>query len=82
MTLCVHPDFQRSGHGKRILYFLLERAHRLEVKICFLEVRSSNMEARSLYKSMGFLPISERKNYYPLEQGHEDAIIMLLRLPN
>jgi len=81
LTLCVHSDFQKLGHGKRILYFLLDKAYRQEAKVCFLEVRSSNNEARALYNSAGFLPIGERKNYYPLSQGREDAIIMSLNLP-
>jgi len=81
LTLCVHPDHQRLGYGKRILYFLLEKAYRQQAKVCYLEVRSSNKEARSLYNSAGFLPIGERKNYYPSSQGREDAIIMSLNLP-
>ncbi|MBT8146021.1 MAG: ribosomal protein S18-alanine N-acetyltransferase [Gammaproteobacteria bacterium] len=81
LTLCVHPDYQRAGHGRRILQFLLERAQREEAEVCYLEVRSSNETAKSLYRSMGFLPIGERKNYYPSEHGREDAIIMSRQLP-
>jgi ribosomal-protein-alanine N-acetyltransferase len=80
LTLCVHPEYQRAGHGKRILKFLLEKASREEAKVCYLEVRSSNEEARALYNSVGFLPIGERKNYYPSSSGREDAIIMSLSL--
>jgi len=81
LTLCVHPDFQRAGHGRRILQFLLERAQRDDAEVCFLEVRHSNEAAKSLYRAMGFLPIGERKNYYPASDGREDAIIMSRTLP-
>jgi ribosomal-protein-alanine N-acetyltransferase len=81
LTLCVHSDFQRLGFGKRILCFLLEKAYRQDAKVCYLEVRSSNKEARALYNSVGFLPIGERKNYYPAIEGREDALIMSLNLP-
>ncbi|MCP5346765.1 MAG: ribosomal protein S18-alanine N-acetyltransferase [Pseudomonadales bacterium] len=81
LTLCVHPDFQQAGHGRRILKFLLEQAEQEEAEVCFLEVRHSNDKARALYRSMGFLPIGERKNYYPSDHGREDAVIMSRTLP-
>ena len=81
LTLCVHPDYQGAGHGKRMLRFLLEQAQKEEAEVCFLEVRHSNEGARALYRAMGFLPIGERKNYYPSEHGREDAIIMSRTLP-
>jgi len=81
LTLCVTPEFQRGGHGRRILEFLLEKAEQEEAEVCFLEVRNSNDAAIALYRSMGFLPIGERKNYYPSEHGREDAIIMSRPIP-
>ncbi|MFM1895997.1 MAG: hypothetical protein RLZZ385_1071 [Pseudomonadota bacterium] len=76
LTLCVHPDYQRRGFGRRILEFLMERAARLDAEVCFLEVRVSNHAARALYKAMGFVPIGQRKAYYPAADGREDAVIM------
>ncbi len=81
LSLCVRPDYQQAGYGRRILRFLLEQAERDEAEVCFLEVRHSNEKAKSLYRSMGFLPIGERKNYYPSDDGREDAIIMSRTLP-
>lgn len=81
LTLCVAPDRQRMGYGRRVLLHLLERAGRERAEICFLEVRPSNAPARALYKSLGFIPIGERKNYYPAPGGREDALIMSCRLP-
>jgi len=81
LTLCVHPDFQRAGHGRRLLEFLLNRAFRGEAEVCYLEVRMSNEPAKQLYQAMGFLPIGERKDYYPSDKGREDALIMSRTLP-
>jgi len=76
LTLCVHPSVQREGYGRKVLSLLLERAKNLKAEVCFLEVRRSNIGAISLYESMGFSVVSERKNYYPNGGNNEDALIM------
>ena len=81
LTLCVHPQFQRLGFGRRMLFLLLDRAAKLNSSECFLEVRISNETAISLYKSIGFDAVGSRKGYYPADQGREDAIIMSRTLP-
>lgn len=81
LTLCVHPDFQRHGYGRKVFKLLLDRAHKLDASECFLEVRAGNDAAITLYKSMGFAVIGERKNYYPGNEGREDALIMSRSLP-
>lgn len=81
LTLCVHPDFQRLGYGRKLFKLLLDRAEHLGAKKCFLEVRVSNATAIGLYRSMGFVRIGERKNYYPGNHGREDALIMARDLP-
>jgi ribosomal-protein-alanine N-acetyltransferase len=81
LTLCVHPDYQRQGYGRKLFRLLLERATKLDAKQCFLEVRVSNDPAIDLYRSMGFEQIGLRKAYYPGSDGREDAIIMSRELP-
>mgnify|MGYP001171116317 FL=1 len=81
LTLCVHPGFQRQGYGRRMLNLLLDRAYKLESSECFLEVSTQNRPAISLYVSMGFEEIGQRKGYYPGKQGREDALIMSRHLP-
>ena len=46
----------------------------------FLEVRESNARARKMYTSFGFEETGRRKNYYPTENGREDAILMTAQL--
>jgi ribosomal-protein-alanine N-acetyltransferase len=44
--------------------------------VVFLEVRPSNGRAIDLYTSLGFETIGLRRNYYPADQGREDAVVM------
>ncbi len=84
LTLCVHPDFRRAGYGRRMLTHLLRQAEKTGALACFLEVRPSNREARTLYIDMGFVQVGERKNYYPARMGsseREDALILSRPLP-
>lgn len=81
LTLCVHPEFQRMGYGRRLFTLLLDRAANLDAKECFLEVRVSNHKAISLYRSIGFAQIGERSNYYPGDTGREDALVLARSLP-
>ena len=84
LTICVHPDFRRQGYGRRMLRHLLDKGYRKNASVCFLEVRSSNAEARQLYLSMGFVQVGERRQYYPADQGathREDALILSCPLP-
>ncbi len=81
LTLCVSPEYQRRGYGRKLFMLLLDRAFKLEAETCFLEVRRSNETAIDLYQSMGFVQIGERKNYYPGKSAREDALIMSRSLP-
>lgn len=43
-------------------------------KVCFLEVRESNLPARTLYESLGFVQNGYRKRYY--REPEEAAVLM------
>ena len=81
LTLCVHPDFQRQGYGRKIFGLLLGQAYKFDAAEGFLEVRVGNDSAIALYRSMGFAVVGERKNYYPGKEGRQDALIMARALP-
>ena len=84
LTICVHPDFRRQGYGRRMLKHLLDKGYRKDARVCFLEVRPSNIEARQLYVSMGFVQVGERLQYYPADPGQtqrQDALILSCPLP-
>ncbi len=75
LNLCVHPELQRRGFGRQLLYALCTRADSLGVERAFLEVRPSNAAAVKLYTSAGFEQIGVRPSYYQADGGREDAVI-------
>ena len=76
LNVCVHPDVQSRGLGRRILRRLLAIARSRNADTAFLEVRGSNRSAVVLYTLEGFCEVGLRRGYYPRAQGREDAIIM------
>lgn len=75
LNLCIHPDQQRQGTGRRLLHRMLRVASERQADTVFLEVRASNMAARALYEDEGFGEIGQRRDYYPADSGREDAIV-------
>ncbi len=69
--LAVLPKFRRNG----IAGNLLKQAHEIMIKRgviqCFLEVRSRNFPAISLYEKSGYQRIYLRKHYY----ADDDALV-------
>lgn len=76
LNICVRPDKQRQGYGLEILTHVIEFARSCQATLIVLEVRASNWSAKKLYEWQGFNEMSIRRNYYPAEQGREDAILM------
>ena len=76
LNLCVNPESQRQGLGRKVLAHLLGQALRLKADTALLEVRPSNHAALALYRSMGFNEVGVRKEYYPAGNGREDALIL------
>jgi ribosomal-protein-alanine N-acetyltransferase len=73
LNICVAPDFQGQGVGRKVLRRLLDVAQEKGVDSVFLEVRKSNHVAVHLYQQEGFNRIGVRRDYYPAEHGREDA---------
>lgn len=80
LNVCVAPDYQRFGHGRRILRRLVDLARWHLVDRVFLEVRPSNPAAIALYESEGFNQLGKRPRYYPALGGREDAIVMAIEI--
>ncbi|MGH8550428.1 MAG: ribosomal protein S18-alanine N-acetyltransferase [Methylococcales bacterium] len=81
MNICVSPEYQNRGLGRRLMNKLIEVALQNRSRTLLLEVRPSNPQAIQLYVSMGFNEIGVRKNYYPAKNGREDALMFSLDLP-
>lgn len=76
LNLAVHPDFHNRGYGGKLLRRALRQARRFGAEAVFLEVRPSNPAAVHLYYGAGFKLVGRRRDYYPTEDGREDALVM------
>ena len=74
MKVAVSPEYRRQGYGKYLLTTLLKYGLSANIKSVWLEVRESNMAARSLYRSCCFKDVGSRPGYY--DNPKEDAILM------
>lgn len=66
------PSYRGHGYGQVILEAALREWHRRSVRQVFLDVRSTNGPALSLYSKAGFNQVGLRRNYYP----DDDAVLM------
>lgn len=73
-NVCVKASARKRGVGKQMMTVLTEEAKEIGIATLFLEVRESNVAARTLYKSLGFVEDGIRKNFY--EQPVEHAVLM------
>ena len=64
LTIAVDPTYRKSGGGRMLMDDLLRRLYRDRIAKLFLEVDASNKPALSLYQSLGFRKVGERKGYY------------------
>jgi ribosomal-protein-alanine N-acetyltransferase len=80
LNICVAPEMQGQGYGRRLLHDLLKMARGRNVARVFLEVRPSNANAIALYHDEGFNEIGRRPRYYPAADGREDALVMAMEL--
>lgn len=80
MNLCVDPRHQRKGYGRKVMKQLISVATDERCRLILLEVRPSNEKAMALYHDMGFNEIGRRKDYYPAENGREDALLLAMDL--
>lgn len=80
LLLCaVAPDLRGRGEGRRLMAAVVESARARGARRLFLEVRSSNLAALSLYTSSGFKPEGRRPGYYRTLSGESiDAITLSL----
>lgn len=76
-NLAVHPDFWRQGIGRALLQTALSKAAELRLTRVMLEVRESNLAARALYRSFGFVEDGLRPKYY---LNGEAAVLMSVKI--
>jgi len=72
LNIAVDAPHRRRGVGRRLIEEAEDRFRERNATKVTLEVRESNMEARSFYQQRGYEEIGRVRAYYP----DEDAVIM------
>jgi ribosomal-protein-alanine N-acetyltransferase len=65
---------RRRGVGRALLERMIADVMDEGVRSLYLEVRESNVAARALYDSLGFVPVGRRRGYY--QHPAEDALLL------
>ena len=74
VNIAIVNERQGQGLGEKLLRFVIKEAIKEGCEFMHLEVRKSNLKAKSLYDKYGFMETRIRKGYY--EDG-EDCIDMV-----
>jgi len=77
LNVAVHPSMRRLGIGADLMAEAIAESKAKNIHLITLEVRRSNLAARTLYRKLNFEERRLRRNYYGLG---EDAIVMELEL--
>ncbi|MGE5118025.1 MAG: ribosomal protein S18-alanine N-acetyltransferase [Betaproteobacteria bacterium] len=81
LNLTVAPAARGHGHARALLDALVERCIECGARTLWLEVRTSNLRARSIYRRYGFTEVGMRRSYYPAPRNRrEDALVMSLAI--
>lgn len=82
LNITVASAAQGQGHARTMFSALLAEGRRVSARELWLEVRVSNLQARSVYAHLGFAEVGQRKGYYPAAHGRrEDAVVMSRSIP-
>ncbi|MCK4364182.1 MAG: ribosomal protein S18-alanine N-acetyltransferase [Candidatus Aminicenantes bacterium] len=73
-NIAIHPDYRRMGIAEAVLHQVLSEVRMGEIKFVTLEVRPSNIAARTLYNKLGFDVLGIKENYY--HDPPEPALVM------
>lgn len=77
-NVAVKPEYRTKGIGRMLIKKVIDAAKKTNLYRLTLEVRVTNLPAKKLYSSFGFLEAGIRPKYY-IDNG-EDAIIMWLEI--
>ena len=80
LNIGIVENLRRRGLGREILSQVTNVSKIMGSRRIFLEVRPSNLLAIKLYEQEGFKRLKIRKDYYKLDEGREDALIMVKKL--
>ncbi len=78
LNVAVAPAARRTGIGRALVEFVIDRARREAALYVTLEVRAGNEAGLGLYGRLGFRRVGLRRRYYA--DNGEDALILGLLL--
>lgn len=77
----IAPDARGNGYGRRLMESLIERARGINgMEQIALYVVTTNVTARKLYQSLGFVPFGLERHSMKTEDGYTDEELMVLFL--
>jgi len=79
-NVAVRPELRGRGYGRALVEHALGHAQAAGARAAFLEVRRSNIAARRLYATLGFVQAGERPRYYSTPE--EDALVLVRKVQN
>ncbi len=77
-NIVIDPTSQRMNIATMLVQELIRKASEQNGRCVYLEVRSQNIPALSLYRKIGFVLVGLRKDYYSNPQ--DDALLFRLEL--
>ena len=75
-NIAVFPEFRGHGVGRTLMAALIEKARENGGVFITLEVRTLNLPAIAMYRSLSFTEAGVRRNFYT--EPREDALIFTL----
>jgi ribosomal-protein-alanine N-acetyltransferase len=73
-NLAVRADRRRTGIGRLLVEAAISAAVSGGARSLYLDVRQSNVAARALYETRGFVAVGRRVKYY--RNPSEDALVL------
>jgi len=80
ISITVLSEYWGCGIGSRLMEMMIDFAKKSGIEILYLEVRSDNRRAISLYEKYGFLMVGIYENFFKIGNSYHNANIMTLNL--
>tara|TARA_A100001015_G_scaffold319407_2_gene442190 strand:- start:895 stop:1377 length:483 start_codon:yes stop_codon:yes gene_type:complete len=80
LNICVRSAHRRKGYALALMQQVIDFSWQQKLRRIFLEVRVSNHHAIAFYRQLNFQQVGLRRDYYPADNGREDALLLALKL--
>ena len=78
ISITVLREYWGRGIGTRLMEMMIDFSKKSGIEILYLEVRSDNHRAVSLYEKFGFERLGTYKNFFKIQNMYFDADLMTL----